>query len=83
MPSQNPDPGKIAAIPCVRRRDNSGKRHRVIIVIGKPPSSKLELRNARAIEKRQPMQVGEGVHNIVIVRVDAPNSVHEWLIGEE
>ncbi len=39
MPRQDPDPGEVTAIAYVRRRDHAGERHRVIIVIGKPPGS--------------------------------------------
>jgi len=54
----------------MRRRHDTGKGDCIIAAIGQPPRSKVGLGHCRSIEKRQPMQIGQGVGNVVIRRID-------------
>ncbi len=60
----------------MRRRQHAGEGDSITIVIGKPPRSQLELRQGGAIEKRQPMQISEGLGNLIVLCINDTNSVH-------
>lgn len=60
----------------MRGRHRTGKGDRVITAISEPPHAKIELGHRRGIEKRQLVQIGQGVDNVVIRRIDDANFVY-------
>ena len=76
MPLQNAYSREVAAISRMGGRHNACEGDGIITAIGKPPCPEIEIRHGRRIEERQPMQISQGLGNVIIGCIDHTNFVH-------
>ena len=76
MISQHPHARKVAGIPRPRRSNHACKSDRRVAFASNPPVALLEIGHRRRIKKRQAMQFGQNVGDIVVVSIDCAYPIH-------